>query len=51
MKDNAINPPLPESFNEKIINTYGDEGRKWLQALPTLIPDCEKQFSLKIGNR
>ena len=49
MTHNPLN--LPSTFNERIINTFGDKGRAWLESLPDLLTDCEKSLNLKIGNR
>ncbi len=38
---------LPDNFKIKIINRYGETGKKWLENIPTLIEKYQKKFNLE----
>ena len=40
---------FPEHFTKNITHVLGDEGRVWIDALPALIAECERNYSLTIG--
>lgn len=39
---------LSEKFKRRIIGVWGEEGRAWLDQLPTLIAMCQEQWGLSI---
>lgn len=39
---------LQPSFSSTITDLFGDRGRAWLEALPDLLADCERRWSVKI---
>ena len=39
---------FPAAFSRTITDLFGDRGRAWLEALPDLIADCERHWSVKI---
>ena len=41
---------LTASFQERITNTFGEAGRRWLSLLPSLISECEKKFNIQVGD-
>ena len=38
-----------EEFQRTIEGTFGGEGAVWLERLPLIIADCERQWSLEVG--
>jgi len=46
-----MNPiQLPTSFKKRIINTFDNKGKTWLNNLPAIIIGCEKRFNIEIKN-
>jgi streptomycin 6-kinase len=41
-------PALPHAFIERITKTFGEEGERWLQALPSIVDVCSQKWSLTI---
>ena len=39
---------LSSAFNNRVKNTFGEQGKAWLNKLPSLISTCEKQYRLKV---
>ena len=39
---------LPADFKHRIASTFGEDGRRWLDALPRLLKDCESRWRLEI---
>jgi streptomycin 6-kinase len=37
---------IPENFKDKIIGTFGDKGREWLEELPKIIEACKEKWDL-----
>jgi len=40
---------IPEDFARFIIEIFGEEGRAWLDRLPTILAACEERWNLTIG--
>jgi streptomycin 6-kinase len=40
---------LPEPFIRSLTHVLGERGRAWIDALPALIADCERDYGLTIG--
>ncbi|HJT58737.1 MAG TPA: aminoglycoside phosphotransferase family protein [Ktedonobacteraceae bacterium] len=40
---------IPENFANFMIEIFGEEGRAWLDRLPTVLAVCEERWNLKIG--
>jgi streptomycin 6-kinase len=41
--------PLPESFVQTTLRTFGEPGRAWLADLPGLLAECCRRWSLRLG--
>ena len=41
---------MDKLFKSTILQLYGDEGKKWLEELPSLLADLEKRWQFKILN-
>lgn len=39
---------LQSSFQRRIVDVYGDEGRRWLDALPQTTDECARRWRLRI---
>jgi streptomycin 6-kinase len=40
---------LPDKFVQSIVHVLGDRGRDWLDALPSLLAACERDYGLTLG--
>lgn len=40
---------IPEYFARFMIELFAEEGRVWLDRLPTILADCEERWQMKIG--
>lgn len=40
---------VPETLAKKIIAVFGERGWLWLEGLPQMLAQCERQFKLKLG--
>lgn len=40
---------LPEHFVQTVQSTWGEPGRQWLDALPALLEDCARRWSLTLS--
>ena len=40
---------LPDAFIQNVTHVLGDEGRSWLDALPSLVASCARTYDLAIG--
>jgi streptomycin 6-kinase len=41
---------LSQEFRQRIISTWGEEGREWLNRLPSLITECAERWTLSIDS-
>ena len=39
---------VPDSFVRTVTDVYGDDGRRWLEHLPTVLAECERRWSLTL---
>lgn len=42
-------PPLPVDFIQNIEHSFGEEGKAWLQALPSLLDEMAQRWQLTLG--
>jgi streptomycin 6-kinase len=40
---------LPQALVDSVTHVLGDEGRAWLDALPSLLAACERDYALTVG--